>query len=487
MSSEANQQVQFITLQSSAGSVNADLRNKTIESVNKNFEEISKLIPKVSEKEVVDAFEKNKATTKKVLELLAKEDALTAAEITMKDLRVDYTDYFSKLNSFLEKQSENSKEYISKSVSRAKILLGIMIAFAIGCFALGLYFTRTLVSPLIESNEILQSVVEGVNGATRIVEESSREIENSSNSVGESIESTTAIMTELTQMIQSTRETVDRSVRTGEASTVAARKCQQSMDKLNTAMSDGQKMNDQFIKMMQGVVSEIDSVVTIMQEISAKTGVINDIVFQTKLLSFNASVEAARAGEYGKGFAVVAEEIGNLATLSGSAANQIGTIVGDSVSKVTDVANSTKNIVGKLADGFKNTIEKGHESSQLTSKELNEVLSNIEELKSQLTKVLDAAEEQSRGVDQVARSMKEMSNLSDQNLQGARTSFQSASELVGGGQKLEKIAEQVQRIVFGNNTSASSLRNTEFESSKSSASLGQTRITTSTAGKEPAA
>jgi len=40
----------------------------------------------------------------------------------------------------------------------------------------------------------------------------------------------------------------------------------------------------------------------------------NDIVFQTKLLSFNASVEAARAGIHGKGFAVVADEVGNLAT-----------------------------------------------------------------------------------------------------------------------------------------------------------------------------
>ncbi|MBC7465119.1 MAG: hypothetical protein H7256_03945 [Bdellovibrio sp.] len=50
-----------------------------------------------------------------------------------------------------------------------------------------------------------------------------------------------------------------------------------------------------------------------MEEIGNKTKVINDIVFQTKLLSFNASVEAARAGEHGKGFAVVAEEVGKLA------------------------------------------------------------------------------------------------------------------------------------------------------------------------------
>lgn len=49
--------------------------------------------------------------------------------------------------------------------------------------------------------------------------------------------------------------------------------------------------------------------------IKGKRKVINQIVFQTKLLSFYASVEVARAGESDKGFAVVAEEVGNLATM----------------------------------------------------------------------------------------------------------------------------------------------------------------------------
>jgi methyl-accepting chemotaxis protein len=68
---------------------------------------------------------------------------------------------------------------------------------------------------------------------------------------------------------------------------------------------------------------EIQEIVALVNEIDARTKVINDIVFQTKLFSFNASVEAARVGAAGQGFAVVADEIGKLATMTGTTAIQI--------------------------------------------------------------------------------------------------------------------------------------------------------------------
>ena len=94
--------------------------------------------------------------------------------------------------------------------------------------------------------------------------------------------------------------------------------------------------------------SELQDVVNIINQIGEKAQVVNDIVFQTKLLSCNASVEAARAGEHGKGFAVVAEEVGNLANMSGRSAEEISTILDSSTKKVDQLVKSNQQEIEKL-------------------------------------------------------------------------------------------------------------------------------------------
>jgi|GEM_PF-5188162 len=92
----------------------------------------------------------------------------------------------------------------------------------------------------------------------------------------------------------------------------------------------------------------------VMSTVKAKTAAIDEIVFQTKLLSFNASVEAARAGDSGKGFAVVAHEVGNLASMSGKSAHEISAAVESSFQGLSDL--SEKVVV--FIDGMEKSSEK---------------------------------------------------------------------------------------------------------------------------------
>ena len=94
---------------------------------------------------------------------------------------------------------------------------------------------------------------------------------------------------------------------------------------------------------------------TSMDELSSEVNTINDaitvidqIAFQTNILSLNAAVEAATAGEAGKGFAVVAQEVRNLAARSAEAAKEIK----DLVSSATEKANKGKNVSNQMIEGF---------------------------------------------------------------------------------------------------------------------------------------
>jgi methyl-accepting chemotaxis protein len=129
---------------------------------------------------------------------------------------------------------------------------------------------------------------------------------------------------------------------------------------------------------------------TSFQAIQSKTRVINDIVFKTKLLSFNASIEAARAGQYGKGFSVVAEEVGRLAQTSGQAAKEIDALLSDSQNKAEAVvkmvsarANEGVNVARAVQDSFL-------QSAQAVS-EIARVLAQIEDASNEQTLVIEQA------------------------------------------------------------------------------------------------
>lgn len=142
------------------------------------------------------------------------------------------------------------------------------------------------------------------------------------------------------------RGALDRSAIVRKSSSVKMNELSESLSKMQTRVGSG--------------LQEIESISSTIRQIREKAKVINDIVFQTKLLSFNASVEAARAGEHGRGFSVVAQEIGKLAALSGQSASEIEQILNDGLAltseKIQKVSSSLTEALSEmmtLMDGVK--------------------------------------------------------------------------------------------------------------------------------------
>ena len=152
-------------------------------------------------------------------------------------------------------------------------------------------------------------------------------LNKNSNHAAAALEETAAAVEEVTSNISSTTANVV------------------SMANHATEVTQSAKVGQELAAETTNAMDEINEQVT---AISEAIKVIDQIAFQTNILSLNAAVEAATAGEAGKGFAVVAQEVRNLAARSAEAANEIKSIVEHATSK----ANHGKKIADKMIDGY---------------------------------------------------------------------------------------------------------------------------------------
>lgn len=167
------------------------------------------------------------------------------------------------------------------------------------------------------------------------------------------------------------------------------------MEELTTAMQNILESN-----------VRIEKLVKIIEQVAEKTEVIDEIVFKTQLLSFNASVEAERAGEHGRGFAVVAQEVGNLAQMSGKAATEIASIVKNSIREAEQVAAENKE-----------RVEKGGDLVTQTRERTSGVLNRITEILHATDQIVAASKEQSQGISEIAKSINMLNQQSNESVQ----------------------------------------------------------------------
>ena len=152
---------------------------------------------------------------------------------------------------------------------------------------------------------------------------------------------------------------------------------------------------------------------TSMEEINTQVSAINDaisvidqIAFQTNILSLNAAVEAATAGEAGKGFAVVAQEVRNLASRSADAAREIKALVVNANEK----ANEGKKIAENMIVGY----------SSLTT--------NIDKTSELISSVETASKEQLSGIEQINDAVNGLDNQTQANVGVANSAHSIASQ-----------------------------------------------------------
>ncbi|MGH2306202.1 methyl-accepting chemotaxis protein [Aliarcobacter sp. ERUVET-8] len=210
-------------------------------------------------------------------------------------------------------------------------------------------------------------------------------ISTAANSQAASLEETAASLEEITSNITNNTQTTTKMASYGE--------------KVKESIKIGQDLANKTVNSMEDINKQALA-------INEAIGVIDNIAFQTNILSLNAAVEAATAGEAGKGFAVVAQEVRNLATRSAEAANEIKRIVQLATSKTkegSEIANS-------MIEGY-------------TS--LNENISITLDL---IQNVTTASKEQSVGMVQINDAVNNLDQITQKNAQSASEANEIAKQ-----------------------------------------------------------
>lgn len=396
----------------------------------------------------------------KVLNLNDIGDHEKMVQIFLADCPKAAENYDIALNKLLDYHEKRSNRFmkLSSSVSEETNQLTVVLS-SIGIIltlAISILFANNASKLSEKIKEIALKIKDGtlsVNETSSKIKESSRDLSNSASDQSSSLQQTSASVEEISAMIETNSQNSKESYTLSENCLISAEKGKDAVDKLAAAIERINISSEDLLSEVKKNNQEMKSIIEMISEIEAKTKIINDIVFQTKLLSFNASIEAARAGEYGRGFSVVAEEVGKLANVSGRSSVEISELLSKSIKRVNEIVEDSKFNMEAILDKNKEAVNEGEEVAIECKNLLGEIVQAASNMSRSLSEISSASAEQSQGVQEITKAVAQLDHASQENATGAEEFSQYATGLNNEAGRLSELVTKLVETIEGNRIS----------------------------------
>jgi methyl-accepting chemotaxis protein len=278
-------------------------------------------------------------------------------------------DYVTDVESKIVAYNEKVKETITQDFMNITILSFVLIIIS-------LVVILKIIDYLI--NKPLRYSVDTISDSTNKITSSSQSLSNSAVRLSNMSATQSASVEEITATIEQTSQNVNANFK--------------SIEELTSYDANMQQKANSGYEYMLKLKDSMEDISQSSKNINALVNTIDEIAFQTNLLSLNAAVEAARAGEHGVGFAVVAEEVRSLASRSASEAVKIHHVIEKSVEES----------------------ENGLEVAMKTNKAFDEILDNIKSSIMIRENTSSSAREQKNAIDQLKQAILEVDKITQE-------------------------------------------------------------------------
>ncbi|HZL57511.1 MAG TPA: methyl-accepting chemotaxis protein [Bryobacteraceae bacterium] len=341
------------------------------------------------------------------MQLIQKQQMNDALKLVSEKLLPAYDDLQRNARDFLTNQRDRMTTDtmdIQASASSTRTLAFVFVALTIGCSLLISLVVRQMNSALGGMGSQVSEGAQQVARAAAQMGAISQSLAHGASEQAVSLEQTSASSEQVNHMVQRNAK--------------SSREAAEHTNDANRLLTGANQKLEQMLDSMRDISSSSERISKIIR-------VIDEIAFQTNILSLNAAVEAARAGEAGMGFAVVADEVRNLAQRCSQAAKDTSGLIEESIQH----SKTGKVRLDEVAAAMRQVTDSAVQVQRLS----NEVNAG--------------SEEQAKAIEQISKAILQIQQVTQQTAASAEEGASAGSQMSAEAEHLQSAVNRMRAML----------------------------------------